>query len=361
MSIRTNQLVVGYDKTPLLRDICFAVKPGMVFTLIGPNGCGKSTVLKTITGQLARMGGTISIAGQDMQTLRESEVARHVSMVMTERLRTELMSCRDVVATGRYPYTGRLGILQEEDWRAVDQALAMVHAAEIAGQDFKKISDGQRQRVMLARAICQDTQILILDEPTSFLDMRYKLDILGSIRRLARERHMAVIMSLHELDLAREISDVVACVDGDRIAKIGEPEEVFEGDYLAGLYGVDAKNFDPLTGSMYLSGSVGEPEVFVIGGGGSGIPVYHRMVRTGVAFAAGVLCESDAEYRVASALAENVIACRAFYPVEEAQVEEAKRVIDRCKSCICTLREFGPMNEGNRKLADYAAASGKLC
>ena len=231
--IRLEDVAAGYGRKPLLNHISLHVSPGNVLTLIGPNGAGKSTILKTVTRQLAELGGTIFLEGTSMSRMREEEVARTLAMVMTERLHPEFMTCREVVATGRYPYTGRLGILSAEDWKLVDDAM----------------------QLMLARAICQEPRILILDEPTSYLDMRYKIDILSSIRRLAAERNMAVVMSLHELDLALKVSDVIACVEGDHIGKTGTPEEVFSGDYIQKLYGVDTECFDPRTGAVYLRGN----------------------------------------------------------------------------------------------------------
>ena len=224
----TEHLTVGYDKTPLIKDVNLQVRPGEILTLIGPNGSGKSTILKTITRQLKQIGGTVYLGKETMRGMGDNEVSRRLSMVMTERVRTELMSGREVVASGRYPYTGRLGILSPEDWEKVDEAIALVHAKEVQEQDFMKISDGQRQRLMLARAIAQDTKILVLDEPTSYLDMGFKLDILANIRLLARERNLAIVMSLHELDLAQKISDTIACVKGDRIDRIGTPEEIYD-------------------------------------------------------------------------------------------------------------------------------------
>ena len=168
-------LTVGYDRIPLIKNINLGVRPGEILTLIGPNGSGKSTILKTITKQLKTIGGSVFLGKESMRELTDSEISRHLSMVMTERIHTELLSGRDVVATGRYPYTGRLGILSQQDWKKVDEAIALVHAGEVQQQDFRRISDGQRQRLMLARAICQDTQVLILDEPTSYLDMGFKL------------------------------------------------------------------------------------------------------------------------------------------------------------------------------------------
>ena len=385
--IRTEHLTVGYDKTPLIGDVNLSVRPGEILTLIGPNGSGKSTILKTITKQLKKLDGTVFLGEASMDELKDSQISRRLSMVMTERLRTELMSGREVVASGRYPYTGRFGILSKEDWAKVDEAIALVHAGEVQDQDFMKISDGQRQRLMLARAICQDTKILILDEPTSYLDMGFKMDILTNIRMLARDKKMAVIMSLHELDLAQKVSDTIACVRGDRIDCVGTPEEIFAGNYVQELYGVADQSFDPVTGQIFLCTGYEKavvsrdfsaencsgknfgcgkknpdpvsPQFFVIGGAGSGIPVYNRLWRENIPFAAGILQENDVEYKAAVALASEVVAEKAFYPVGQDKVQAAKQLIDSCKKCICAVEEFGPLNEAKRELAEYARRIGK--
>lgn len=353
-------LTVGYDRIPLIKNINLGVRPGEILTLIGPNGSGKSTILKTITKQLKTIGGSVFLGKESMRELTDREISRHLSMVMTERIHTELLSGRDVVATGRYPYTGRLGILSQQDWKKVDEAIALVHAGEVQQQDFRRISDGQRQRLMLARAICQDTQVLILDEPTSYLDMGFKLDILTTIRMLARKKNLAVIMSLHELDLAQKVSDTIACVKGDRIDRVGTPEEIFSGDYVQQLYGVKSRQFDPQTGQAFLERPEGAPEVFVIGGGGTGLAVYNRLQRQNIPFAAGILQENDVEYAAASALAACVFSEKAFFPVSEETFLRAKQMLGSCKTCICALTEFGPYNEKNRQLFEYAKKLGKI-
>ena len=353
-------LTVGYDRIPLIKNINLSVRSGEILTLIGPNGSGKSTILKTITKQLKTIGGSVFLGKESMRELSDGEISRHLSMVMTERIHTELLTGRDVVATGRYPYTGRLGILSDQDWEKVDEAIALVHAQEVQQQDFRRISDGQRQRLMLARAICQDTQVLILDEPTSYLDMGFKLDILATISTLARKKKLAIIMSLHELDLAQKVSDTIACVKGDQIDRIGTPEEIFSGDYVQQLYGVKPQQFDPQTGQVFLEKTSGQPQVFVIGGGGTGISVYNRLQRQNIPFAAGILQENDVEYAAASALAAQVFSEKAFFPVSEETVARAKAQIDTCSSCICTLTEFGPQNEANRRLLEYAKTGKKL-
>ena len=161
--LKASNLCVGYNKKILIDGINFTVQAGKILTLIGPNGSGKSTVLKTIIKELKALGGSVSLAGKNLFSEKETFVSRHLSMVMTERIHPEMMTVREVVATGRYPYTGRLGILSDEDWKITEEAMKTVHCEKIADCNFNMISDGQRQRVMLARAICQDTEVIVLD------------------------------------------------------------------------------------------------------------------------------------------------------------------------------------------------------
>ena len=177
--ITTEKISVGYDGKPLIEEVEIALRKGEILTLLGPNGAGKSTILKSIARQLSLIAGTVRLDGEDMKSLTGAELSKKMAVVMTKRLRGELMTCEDVVATGRYPYTGRFGVLRAEDHAAVQNAMELVQVAEIGDSLFDRISDGQRQRVMLARAICQEPEILILDEPTSYLDVRHKLEFLS--------------------------------------------------------------------------------------------------------------------------------------------------------------------------------------
>lgn len=362
--LRTEELNVGYGKRVLLSGVGLEVRAGSVLTLIGPNGSGKSTILKTLTGQLKAMGGRILFLEEkgekDVKDMPGSEIAKSLSMVMTQRPTPELMTCREVVGTGRYPYVGPLGILGKEDWEKVDEAMKTVNATEVAHESFYEISDGQRQRVMLARALCQEPKVLVLDEPTSYLDMRHKLDILESIRRLAKERDIAVITSLHELDLAMKISDWIVCVDGEKISRQGRPEEVFSGNYVQELYQIEEESFNPLTGAAYLKAGKAVPRVFVIGGAGAGIPVYYRLYREGIPFAAGILFENDVEMDAARACAAKVISVKAFSEMDEKALNEAKSAIDGCEGVYCPLKIFGPLNEAEKALLEYAKECGKL-
>lgn len=159
-----DQLTVGYNGKPLIDQIQVGIHKGEIVTLIGPNGSGKSTILKSITRQLKILGGKVLYDENDLHKLSYKELSTRMAVVLTERMRPELMTCHDIVATGRYPYTGRLGILSREDEDKVDEAMRIVHAEELGSRDFNAISDGQRQRVLLARAICQEPEIIVLDE-----------------------------------------------------------------------------------------------------------------------------------------------------------------------------------------------------
>lgn len=227
---KTEGLSVGYHKRPLIKDIEIDLEKGEILTLIGPNGAGKSTVLKSIAKQLALIAGTIYLDEQSVESMSGTELSQNMAVVLTEKLRTEMMTCEDVVATGRYPYTGRFGILSESDRKVVKEAMELVHVTAIKDQDFTRISDGQRQRVMLARAICQEPEIIILDEPTSYLDVKYKLEFLSILQEMRKKKGLTVIMSLHELELAERVSDKILCIDGKCVDRFGKPEEVLNRD-----------------------------------------------------------------------------------------------------------------------------------
>jgi iron complex transport system ATP-binding protein len=350
--IWTENMTVGYGKTPLIRQIGIHVRAGEIVTLIGPNGAGKSTILRSVIRQLGLLEGTVYLDGMPMKGMGEREIAKRMSILMTERIHPELMNCEDVVGTGRYPYTGRMGILTAEDRGKVREAMELVHAWDLASRDFSQISDGQKQRILLARAICQDPSVIVLDEPTSFLDIRHKLELLTILKDLVRRKKVAVLMSLHELDLAQKLSDYIVCVKGEYIERCGTPEEIFTSSYITGLYGITKGSYYAEFGCLEMEPVKGKPQVFVIGGNGSGIPVYRRLQRMGIPFAAGILHENDVDYPIARALASQVISEMPFEPIREETYDRAAEVLASCGQVICCLKEFGTLNDKNRKLAE---------
>ena len=355
----TARLAVGYGGKPLIENLCMHVRRGEIMTLIGPNGGGKSTILKTLARQLAPMAGAVYLDKQALGQMAEKELAQRLAIVTTERIDPELMTCRDIVNTGRYPYTGRLGLLRAEDRAIVESALVQVHARELAERPFAQVSDGQRQRVLLARALCQQPDVILLDEPTSFLDIHHKLELLDILKTLVRQQGLAVAMSLHELDLAQRVSDTVVCVEKSGALRMGPPEQIFTEENIRALYGLTQESYNPLFGCAELPPVQGEPQIFVIGGGGSGIPVYRRLQRMGVPFAAGILHRNDLDYPVARALAAELVEEAAYQPVTAGTLARALAVLERCGKAVCTLPAFGPLNEANRLLWEAAKQNGK--
>ena len=306
------KMAVGYDNRPLIENIDFSLKRGEILTLIGPNGAGKSTILKSIARQLSLVSGTIYLDKSDVVTMNGNEFAKKMAVVLTDKLKTELMSCYDVVATGRYPYTGRFGVLSDEDKKAVDEAMELVNVSQIKDKDFTKISDGQRQRVMLSRAICQQPEIIVLDEPTSYLDIKYKLEFLSILQRLKRQKNLTVIMSLHELDMAKRVSDHILCIDGRYVDRYGTPEDVFTDQYVSGLFGITAGSFDETGEDLELEKPDGRARIFVIAGGGLGRKSFRSLQRKGIPFATGIIYENDLDYPAAKALSAEIVSARSF-------------------------------------------------
>ena len=356
---KTEKLTVGYDGKPLISDIDIGIEKGEILTLIGPNGSGKSTILKSITRHLESISGVVSIDGADMRRMSGRDVATRLSVVLTERINPELMSCGDIVATGRYPYTSHFGLLTAKDREIVRDSLEKVHATELYDRDFREISDGQRQRVMLARAICQEPEIIVLDEPTSFLDIRHKIELLNILSEMAKERGITVIMSLHEIDLAQKIADKIICVKGDTISHFGKPEDIFEENMIKELYEINNGFFDPLFGSIELPKPDGEAKTFVICGNGTGIPIFRQLQKEHTPFIAGILYTNDVDYRLARLLASKVITEEPFMEISEEAFQKAQKAMESCERIICTAVPVGSCNKRLGELIDAAKKSGK--
>ncbi len=354
-----DHLSVGYNGVPLISDICLSLSKGEIMTLIGPNGSGKTTILKSITRHLASISGTVYLDERNMRLISGKEIAEKLAVVLTERVRPELMNCFEFVSAGRYPYTGTFGTLTPRDREIVESALEKVNALDIADKDISRISDGQRQRILLARAICQEPEVIVLDEPTSYLDIRHKIELLEILSGMAKNSGISVVMSLHEIDLAERISDKIVCVKGDRIAAYGTPEEIFSDETIKELYGISAGSFNALLGSIELSPPQGEIRFFVIGGAGSGIPYYRALRKAGVPFAAGILPGNDMDLSVALPLAKTVLRTEPFMPASSELIDEAKKLIDSADTVIDCGCPAGEFNRFNAELLKYASERGK--
>lgn len=351
---KTENLAVGYNGNVLIHDINVQLDKGKILTLIGPNGAGKSTILKSITRQLGTIHGTVYIGAQELSVWPPKEMAKQVAVVLTDRIRPELMTCAEVVAMGRYPYTNLFGKLTPQDTAAVQEALERVHALDLAQQDFTTLSDGQRQRIMLARAICQEPEVIVLDEPTAYLDIRHKIELLDVLREMAQKKNITVIMSLHEIDLAMKISDYLLCVKGDTISAYGPPEVILENHAIEQLYEIHNGSYNLLFGSVELTKPEGSPKAFVVAGGGYGIACYRALQKQEIPFATGILFENDVDCQVARVLSNHIVVAPAFEAITDTRFDEAVQILLQCEKVIDAGTPVGTFNQANAKLLELA-------
>ena len=353
--IEVKNLTKRYGNHLAVDHLNFTVESGKIYGFLGPNGAGKSTTMNIMTGYLGATEGQVLIDGHDI--LKEPEEAKKNIGYLPEipPLYME-MTVREYLE-----FAAELkGIKKDKRESQIEEVIRLAKLRDVENRLIQNLSKGYKQRVGLAQAVLGFPEIIILDEPTSFLDIRHKLELLAILKKMVLEKQMTVIMSLHELDLAQKISDQVICVHGDHIEKYGAPEEIFTSDYIRKLYGITRGSYNAEFGCVEMEPPAGKPEVFVIGGNGSGIPVYRKLQRQGIPFVTGVLHTNDADYQVAKELAAKVITEKPFECISESAFEEALEFLGKCEKVYCPLKDFGIMNEKNRELLKKAKETGKL-
>lgn len=240
--MRLDKVLAGYKNKIIVRDVSLEIERGEIICLIGPNGGGKSTLLKSMNGSLKLIGGAVYLGQKDMTTLSAKEISRQMSIVTTERIKPQLMTCRDIVLTGRLPFTDGFGTLRAEDKSIAEASLVTMKIEHLADTPYEALSDGQKQRTLIARAICQEPKVLIMDEPTSYMDIKHRLELMDIVKDLAN-KGITVIMSLHELELALDVADRTLLVYEDGHVEIREPGEVLESGLIKTLYDLDDEQY----------------------------------------------------------------------------------------------------------------------
>ena len=249
--IRLNDLTIGYGHRILLQHASATIPAGELVALVGRNGTGKSTLLRAIAGLGERLGGEIRLDGHSLETLSPQQLATTVSFVTTERVRIPNLRCEDVVALGRAPYTNWIGRVQEQDKAIVERSLELVGMAAFAGKTMDRMSDGECQRVMIARALAQDTPIILLDEPTSFLDLPNRYELATLLGRLAHDEGKCILFSTHDLDVALSLCDGIALIDTPHLHHLPCDEMVRSG-LIERLFAGESACFDAATRSVRL-------------------------------------------------------------------------------------------------------------
>ena len=241
--IQLHDFSIGYGERTLLHEVEAAIPKGSLTALIGRNGTGKSTLLRAIAGLNRRYTGEILLDGRDISDMRADEMAKTLAFVTTERTRIANLKCEDVVAVGRAPYTNWIGQLQPEDQKRVDDAMQLVGMSGYAEKTMDKMSDGECQRIMIARALAQDTPVILLDEPTAFLDLPNRYELCLLLKKLAQEEKKCVLFSTHDLDIALSLCDSIMLIDNPQMYTLPTPEMVASG-HIERLFRNESVTFD---------------------------------------------------------------------------------------------------------------------
>ena len=250
-TVKLENLTLGYGERILFREANIGFGWGEFTALIGRNGTGKSTLLRTISGLVKPLSGKIIVDGIDLSDMSSKEIASRISFVSTEEVRITNLKVIDVVGLGRAPYTNWIGSLTAEDRRKVDESLSLVGISGFAYKSMDTLSDGERQRVMIARALAQDTPIILLDEPTAFLDLPNRYEICILLRELAHKQGKSIIFSTHDLSIALELCDTIAMIESGNFY-YGTAEKLIAGNEIQRLFEGTSLRFDPVGNNVRL-------------------------------------------------------------------------------------------------------------
>ncbi|WP_146553726.1 ABC transporter ATP-binding protein [Rummeliibacillus sp. SL167] len=238
--LHTDDLSVGYGEKLILQNLNIEIPDQKITTIIGSNGCGKSTLLKTMTRIISQQSGTTVLDGADIAKQKTKDLARKMAILPQTPESINGLTVGELVSYGRFPYQKGLGKLTKKDYEVIDWALEVTGTADYKYRPVDALSGGQRQRVWIAMALAQETEIIFLDEPTTYLDMAHQLEVLTLLQKLNREQHRTIIMVLHDLNQAARFADYLIALKDGQIIKAGNCEDVIRPDVLKTVFNIDA-------------------------------------------------------------------------------------------------------------------------
>lgn len=344
--LKTNNLSVGYNNKVVVSDINIEVKSGEILCLLGSNGAGKTTLLRSLSKLISPIKGEIYLNGVNINHISRKALSKKMALVLTNRLLGDLMTVQDIVNIGRYPYTGFFGNLSKKDLIMVDEALESVDALHLKKRYFDELSDGEKQKVLVARALVQEPEIIILDEPTTHLDIKHRLELINILKKLSKEKSISVILSLHEIDIALKSCDKVALIKNNKVIAYGQPEDVVDENIINSLYELDDKNFNSLLGSVEISNK-SKNEVFIIGGGGKATPIYRAFTKKGIGLYSGIIHENDIDYEIGRTMGIKMFTENPFESISDESFDLAIRNLNTSKIIIDTGFSVGETNKRN--------------
>lgn len=294
-TVKVVNLTTGYSSkkgnTEVTRDINASLYSGELTCLLGPNGAGKSTLLKTLTAFLAAIKGEILINGVRLNDYSDSDLSKEIGVVLTDKISLNNLSVDELIEMGRSPYTGFWGRMSSHDRKVVTEAIASVGITNLRGRMTQTLSDGERQKVMIAKALAQETPIIFLDEPTAFLDFHSKVEIMQLLKKLARDNNKTIFLSTHDLELALQVADKIWLIDGEHGVTIGTPEDLSIGGDMDMYFHRDGVVFDSNSGLFKIDNKL-NMSVCLTGSG-----IYYSMARKALA-RLGIDANSDGDKQI---------------------------------------------------------------
>ncbi|TMK81981.1 MAG: ABC transporter ATP-binding protein [Actinobacteria bacterium] len=358
----------GYGLRPVLAGVSMRAEPGRVTGLIGPNGSGKTTLVRVASRGLRPSAGSVTVAGVDPYAVSARLSARIVGVVPQELAPAFEYTVLELVLMGRAPHRSRWGA-GTEDWAHARRAMGAANVLHLADRPIGELSGGERQRAVLAQALAQDTPILLLDEPTTHLDIRHLVEILGLVRGLARDEGRTVLVIFHDLNLASAYCDEIVALSEGRVVAAGSPEHVITRGLVRDVFGLEADVAPAgVTGrpSVVLSPPVaaaspnplGAPRAHVVGGAGRGASVMRALAERGFAVSTGVLHVGDTDAAVAERLNLLRISVPPFSIIDAASARDVRSMMAEASLVVVCDAPFGPGNVENLRAALHVARSG---
>ncbi|MBC7319582.1 ABC transporter ATP-binding protein [bacterium] len=365
--IETFGLKCGYEGREILKGITISLLPGELIGLLGPNGAGKSTLIKALSKILRPIAGTIYVEGEDIESLSFKDVAKKVGVVPQETLLDYNFTVYDVVMMGRNPYISRFKGETKLDKEIVLEAMKSTNTLEFADRSITELSGGEKQRVILARALAQQPKILLLDEPTSHLDISYQIEMLNLIKRLIKEKNIGALSALHDPNLASQFCDKIILMKDGKIYDFGTPKEVLTSKNLKDVFNIDViVKQHPIYDSVYIlplsrtsKNYLGfNKKVHIICGGGTGARILYLLYNR-FELSSGVVNLLDSDAEVCNELGINAIFEAPFSPISEENYRKNIAMIDNSDVVIISPVPFGEGNISNLKAFEYAVNIGK--
>lgn len=360
--IRAEDLDVRYGDAQVLDAVSLAVNEGSFIGILGPNGCGKTTLIRTISRIIDPTAGAVYVDGKDIGEYSPRELATRLGAVPQETAVSFGFTVEEIVQMGRHPYLGRLSSMKEADYEVCREAMDLTSTAHLADRLITEISGGERQRVLIARALAQQPRALLLDEPTSHLDINHQIEVLSIIRGLTPE--VTVVAVFHDLNLAAYFCDRLLLMEKAKIVAVGTPEEVLTDAHIRQVFGVPMMvRTHPLTGRPYLVPRY-EPappvsdraplRVHVVCGGGTGAETMYALSSRGYQVTAGVLSANDSDCTTAEGLGIQVVKEPPFAPVSARSRTEYAALLEEADAVVITEMPVGPGNIANLKVLEQS-------